>query len=48
MLPFKFGGSTAISVVIYGVSFYIVAFCLMNGGIEGAARKVFYTKKVTQ
>lgn len=48
MLPFKFGGSTAISVVIYGVSFYIVAFCLMNGGIEGAARKVFYTKKVIQ
>ena len=38
MLPFKFGGSTMLSVIIYGVCFYIGGFCWVNGGIEKGAK----------
>ena len=34
MLPFKFGGSTVISVIIYFIGFSTIYFCLSNGGIE--------------
>ena len=44
MLPFKFGGSTAISLVIYSVFGFVLYFCLTNGGIENAAKIVFYKK----
>jgi hypothetical protein len=44
MLPFKFGGSTAISIVIYGIAGFITYFCLTNNGMENAAKIVFYKK----
>ena len=34
MLPFKFGGSTVISIIIYSIAFSVIYFCLSTGGIE--------------
>jgi steroid 5-alpha reductase family enzyme len=38
MLPFKFGGSTMMSIIIYGIFFYVVGFCLSNGGMEASVK----------
>jgi len=40
MLPFKFGGSTMMSIIIYGIFFYTVGFCWSNGGMEKAVKLV--------
>lgn len=42
MLPFKFGGSLVLSIIIYTVFLGVVYFCWQNGGIEKAAKSVFY------
>ena len=42
MLLFKFGGSFVLSVIIYGFTLATIYFCWTNGGIEKAAKKVFY------
>ena len=43
MLPFKFGGSLLISIIVYSIFLGIVAFCLNNGGIEKSV-KLFIQK----
>ena len=34
MLPFKFGGNTVISIIIYSIALSAIYFCLSAGGIE--------------
>ena len=38
MLPFKFGGSTVISIIIYSIFLGVTGFCLMNGGMENSVK----------
>ena len=40
ILFFKFGGSAVLSLLIYGVSFGILIFCLQSGGIEKAVKRL--------
>ena len=42
MLPFKFGGSLVISVIIYTIFFGALYFCLTNGGLEKGAKLAFF------
>jgi hypothetical protein len=44
MLPFKFGGSTPISIVIYSIAGFVLYFCLSNGGMENAGKLVLSKK----
>ena len=42
MLPFKFGGSTKLSALIYSTFVGTAYYCWANGGMELAAKKLLY------